>query len=128
MQLTRRHVQVLIESAHNFLCGVQNVDSSTCVGGRPAISEEERYKKQIARLNEVLDGIIYLPLDGRDLLERCHILCMTASLPYTIHEYPEGLDWEWVQTRNAAIIAVVYNLHSLEPIPIKLSEGIVELA
>jgi hypothetical protein len=118
MKLTRRHVNVLIESAHHFLNSVSN---------NPFPGEKERYANDIALLDRALDRIHEISLDSPSMLARCWILCRTASLPYTLPEYEEGLDWEWVETRNNAIIATIYMLGFPNDVHVKLHGGVLEV-
>jgi hypothetical protein len=120
-------VNVLIESAHNFLNGIKPRPRYQYVSEPPAITEEQRYATDIALLNRALDGIALLSLNSPSMLTRCWILCRSASLPYTIPEYEEGLDWEWVETRNAAITAVIYAMDFPNDVHIKLHGGVLEI-
>ena len=127
MRLTRRHVKVLIESAHNFLNGVKPVPRHRYVGEPPTISEEQHYATDIALLERALDGIVYVPLNDPLMLVRCWILCRSASLPYTLPEDEEGLDWEWIETRNNAIIAVIYDMDFPKDVHVKVCGGVLEI-
>jgi hypothetical protein len=108
----------MIESAKSFLNSVKTM---------PFPGEQERYATDIALFDRALDRINEVGLDSPAMLVRCWILCRTASLPYTLPEYEEGIDWEWVATRNNAIIATIYMLDFVNDVHVKLSGGVLEV-